>query len=307
MTLIDSDDLVPYLEANGLSVARIRGDEITMWCPAHLARLGKPDKRPSFDFNVAKMVGNCPSCGWKVPSLPFLIEYVTGEPPADDVILDVQRTAVSETLKRLTGQQREAIVATTPRLMEWTLAHKFHSVPQRLLDFRHLTREAADHYGIRWDPELHCQVLPIRSPHGMIHGWQQRQKGLVRNWPAEVRKSDTLFGFHIVESERVALVESPLDVVRLWQSHVPGVSSFGAGVSNRQVELLARNFAVVVVALDNDSPGNEAAGRVMYQLRKRGTAALRWDYSGTEAKDPGEYTSDEELYRTWKRTSRLGL
>jgi Toprim domain-containing protein len=301
-----SIDLVPYLESYGLRIARVSGDEITMWCPAHLSRLGRPDKRPSFDFNQSKLVGNCPSCGWNVPSLSFLIEYVTGEPPIDDVLIEAQKMAVGEAVRRLAQSKRDVLLKDSPRYLEWTLAHKFTPVPRQLLEFRRLTRTAADHFGIRWDPSQRCWVLPIRTPQGSILGWQQRQKGGFWNYPKGVQKSGTLFGFHQVESERVVLVESPLDVARLWQAGVPPVSSYGSGVSNRQVELLARNFSVVVVALDNDPPGNEAADRVMYQLRKR-IAALRWDYSGTNAKDPGDYVSDEELYKAWKKTSRLGF
>jgi DNA primase len=137
-------------------------------------------------------------------------------------------------------------------------------------------------------------------------GWQRRQFGATFNWPKGIPKSETLFGLHLLEDDRVALVESPLDVVRLHQAGVPAVSSFGAAVSHRQVDLLARNCAVVVLALDNDPTGIASAERLQRQLRKR-TGVVSWSYAGTKAKDPGEYEDDEELKAAWTRSLRLGL
>ena len=103
-------------------------------------------------------------------------------------------------------------------------------------------------------------------------------------------KSETLFGMHLVESDRVVLVESPLDAVRLRQCGIQAVASFGAEVSNKQVEILARNCTEVIVALDNDPPGQKASERVLFQLRKR-VGAVPWRYEG-RIKDPA--STDQE-------------
>lgn len=300
-TLLDPS----YLQGQGLRVVRVEGHEIIAFCPAHLERLGREDRRASFSFNTTKMLGHCFSCDWKVPDLTMLVTYLTGKPPDDDVVIAAQRHSLAAEIDRIT-ERKEAELADSVRYMEWTLAERFRPVPAKLLELRRILRLAADHYQIRFDPAKHCQVIPIRSPQGSLWGWQQRQQGRVYNWPDKIPKSQTLFGFHLVESERVALVESPLDVVRLHQAGIPAVASFGAGVSNRQVELLARNFGLVVLALDNDPPGRESSQRLIRQLRKR-TGVVEWDYTGTRAKDPGDYECDEGLVDAWKRSRRLGL
>lgn len=307
MTMTTSIDLAPYLTTIGVEVIRqVSDDELLCRCPAHRERLGKDDTHPSFYFNQTKLVGKCHSCQWDVGSLDYLVEYVTGSPATDDVVVEARKSSLTDGLRRLTERKREVILSDDPKYMEWALANKFTGVPTQLLELRRLKLDAVEHFGVRWDREKRCQILPIRSPRGALWGWQQRQQGGVYNYPREVKKSDTLFGFSIATADRVALVESPLDAVRLHQAGVPAVSSFGAAVSNRQVELLARHFTVVVVALDNDEAGREAASKILPKLRKR-IGAIPWDYTGSRCKDPGDYTSDEELKATWRRTLRIGL
>jgi hypothetical protein len=299
-------DLAPYLAGQGLRIQRTEGVEIKAHCPAHPHRLGREDRSASFYFNQVRMVGHCFSCDWKVPTLEVLVEYLTGQPPDGDVVLEARKRSLAAELDHI-SIRKEQEMSEHVRYMEWSLAEQFRPIPAKLLELRRILRIAADFYQLRFDPEKKCQVIPIRSPEGQLWGWQRRWTGsIVRNWPAEIPKSQTLFGFHVVESDRVALVESPLDVVRLHQVGIPAVASFGAGVSNRQVELLARNFGVVVLALDNDPPGLETTNRLARQLKLR-TGVVRWDYSGTKAKDPGDYGSDEELTSAWRRSLHLGF
>jgi hypothetical protein len=301
-----SIDLVPYLQSIGLHVMRVEGLEVRAHCPAHIHRLGREDNSASFYFNQLRLVGHCFSCDWKTPSLDVLVEYVTGSPPDGDVVLEARKRSLAAEVDRI-SVRKEQELANSVRYMEWTLSEQFRPVPERLLELRRILRAAADFFQVRFDRDRRCWVLPIRSPRGALWGWQQKSQGGVYNWPKEIKKSDTLFGFHVAEADRVALVESPLDVVRLHQAGVPAVASFGAGVSNRQVELLARNFGCVVLTLDNDPAGLEATARVERQLKKR-TGVVRWDYSGlAKGKDPGDYGNDEELTTAWKRTLRLGL
>ena len=65
-------------------------------------------------------------------------------------------------------------------------------------------------------------------------------------------KGKTLFGLHLVPPsvKIIMVVESPLDVVRLWCAGVWAVASFGVYISDAQLDLLSRNFTVVIVAVE---------------------------------------------------------
>ena len=100
-------------------------------------------------------------------------------------------------------------------------------------------------------------------------------------FPVGVHKSETLFGFRqCCDGSFCALVESPLDAVRLFGLGIPALSSLGAWVAKEQIKLLARTFTRVFVALDNDKTGNASADIVGPLLRKAGTTPIRWNYDG---------------------------
>jgi DNA primase len=129
-----------------------------------------------------------------------------------------------------------------------------------------------------------------------------------------MEKRHTVFGYHVARPfDYAAVVESPLDAVRLFQIGVPAVSLLGAWVSQEQVSLLARNFSAVYMALDNDKAGHEGTEILQAGLRKHGCAAVPWDYtglvddSGEPCKDVGDVPHDDMLLSAWDRTRRMGL
>jgi len=143
-------------------------------------------------------------------------------------------------------------------------------------------------------------------------GAQYRQKGAVYTLPEGMEKRHTLFGYHQARPfDYCAVVESPLDAVRLFQVGVPAVSSLGAWVSAEQVRLLARNFSTVYAALDNDKAGAQGVEILTAGLRKHGCAVVPWDYTGlvdaegNPAKDVGDVASDAALVASWDRTRWL--
>lgn len=76
----------------------------------------------------------------------------------------------------------------------------------------------------------HGWIIPIWSPAGPLLGWQYKRLDIVANWPKKVKKSETLFGLRELReipatAHAVAIVESPLDVVRLASAGVTAPSS----------------------------------------------------------------------------------
>jgi hypothetical protein len=292
-----SIDLTPYLEALGLTVKRAIGPEAICLCPSHHDVSGK------FSFNQNKLVGHCWVCDFRVGSLDALAEYMTGRPADQDVVLEAQSYSLGEAVQHL-GKAKREVVLDANRVLEWRWK-QLRPVPETLLAFRRLSAQMVAWFDVRFDPSRRCWAIPIHTPQGKLMGWQERQKGGFSNYPAGMKKSDTLFGLHRYDCDRLALVESPLDAVRLYQAGVPAVASFGAEVSNKQIELLARHCSEVYVALDNDEPGRKAQERVLFQLRKR-TGAVPWHYAG-KIKDPGDYGTDQEIVEAWRQTKQYGL
>ena len=314
-------DLVPLLEELGLQGIRDQGKEITALCPMHEARTGKPDRHPSWSINRETGAHICFSCGWSGGLNALYMDL--GFPVPTDLDLQIKVDTAKARVSRLQeafpetkgNQGNDELITKSLSGSEvpviWTeqRLRAMKPVPYRLADHRLLQPQALHAYQILWNSLDKCWVLPVRDEYGELMGVQLRQKGVERNQPEGMEKSTTLFGLSMVSklsSTHVALVESPLDAVRLFGVGIPAVASFGAFVSKEQVELLCRYFQVVVLALDNDKVGREAADRVERQLRGR-VFVTRLDYGDLDGKDPGDITSDELLREAWNRSLNSGL
>lgn len=288
---------VNLLESLGLEGLRDGRKEITGKCPAHLARVGRYDRHASWSINKSTGAHICFSCGWKGGLTALYLETV-GEAPSD-VIADL---AAINFKSSLAPEYDDEVIEP----WEWK-PESLVPVPDRLRELRHLSAESLAVYGVLWDPELRCWVLPFTTPFGEVFGAQYRQKGNEINQPPGVEKSESLFGLHACKGfEHVALVESPLDCVRLHQVGIPAVASYGAYVSDKQVDLLNRYFNLVVIALDNDDAGFRATDSLVKRLSRKGCAHLLFDYSTLSGcKDPGDVENDQDLREAWERTTHI--
>jgi DNA primase len=91
------------------------------------------------------------------------------------------------------------------------------------------------------------------------------------------------------------LVESPLDVVRFASIYdsPQAVASFGAHVSDVQLDILTSIADRVVVAMDNDEAGHMANQSIYKRIPTPRRGILWWNYKNTKAKDIGDMTDDE--------------
>lgn len=225
----------------------------------------------------------------------------------------IRSFGMADTLDR--AQLEEALQAGPVPAPKQVLApiqrfRTFVDVPDEYLIRRGLERSAVDHFGIRWNPRMESWVLPIRSPGNVLLGWQEKGPGFVRNRPPGVQKGSTVFGAeHLNRMELVVLVESPLDVAYLHGIGYDAAASFGAGVSDEQMRLLAEYASSIVLALDNDEAGIENMVRVAsgysYGSKGRRFVGTPWAsrvpmkvirYRDDSPKDVGEMEIDEVVW-----------
>lgn len=274
-------------------------------CPKHVERVGKEDRNPSWYINRTTGAHQCWSCGYR-GNLFTLIADVSGETDGD-LITEVYKSSTKLNLdkakSKLEPVEEDEPEDNTPVVVVSEYAYaQFGKVPRRMLELRGLSRPAVDAFGVRWNKEGRVWIIPVRNPHGFLLGWQERAKGFFLNVPDAVPKSECLFGLHLYQRGSLVLVESPLDAVRLHTVGVAAVSSYGAWVSDTQIELL-RGAIVggrLVCGLDNDPPGMEAAHSLM---KRYGEPMAFLNYAYTTAKDPGDATDDEIVRMFESRTA----
>jgi hypothetical protein len=294
-------DIIPVLFELGLKDVRQRGEEITALCPMHERNLGRPDRNASWGINVNSGLHQCFSCGYR-GTVASLYYDLTGVMPGPELMAGM---VVGQFLNSFA----EPEVDDDEAVEEWDPGDLV-PLSERMLSRRYLTAESAKKFGVCFDRSRRCWFIPITTERGELIGAQYKQVGAVINLPYDVPKSSTLFGLYPALGaghEVVAVVESPLDVVRLDVAGVPAVATFGTMVSKHQVNLMNRYFRFVVRAFDNDAPGAQADEILANMLRRRGCPSTAWDYDGLydeeslPAKDPGAVPDDEALLRAWEK------
>lgn len=295
-------DVPKCLDELGVEVRKIdeRTGEAEGWCPAYLERTGRQDRHPSWSVNIENGQHNCFSCGFKGPFVS-LVRYVLGVSPEEAIAWVKARGSIDRARRVLgRGSYIEELVAEAVTEADLAL---YEEVPEWACEHRDLDPASVDHYGILWEPEKQLWITTIREPFtDRLVGWQEKaHKGRhFKNVPDHLEKSNYLFGFNqALESNACVLVESPLDVPRLHTAGLEGgVASFGAFLSDAQLDLICENFIFLVSALDNDKAGDQ----VNKDLRRRVNGRVRlkfWNYGTLDAKDPGEQ-SDEEIRESFE-------
>ena len=291
-----NEDMGGILERLGIEVVGENGSEIQAFCPAHLARTGHEDRNPSFWINAGTGAFICFSCQFK-GGLATLVETLTGlDYLAAEAWLESTDGGLMQKLDRAL-REKEPVFREVTDITEANLAGFIKPHAEMLKD-RGLTAEAADLYGVLYDPKLRAWILPIRDPlTGKLRGWQEKaeQPGnrYFRNYPTGVAKSESLFGFEKYAGGQMIVVESPLDVVRLASVGVlGGVSTYGASVSLAQINIL-RGADKVVFAMDNDDAGRKSASELLAYANKLHFECWFINYDKTDRKDIGGMSKSE--------------
>lgn len=114
-------------------------------------------------------------------------------------------------------------------------------------------------------------TVPVHSPDGMPVGFVGRsiEGKEFKNTPG-LPKAKTLFNLNRVKSaDKVYVVESSFDAIRLDQVGFPAVATLGSNVSNTQIELLQKYFNNIIVIADNDEAGGNMKTKIIEKLGSR--------------------------------------
>jgi len=285
-------DVYASLVELGVEIIRQTDDEILGKCPGHLSRTGKEDRHPSWSVNAESGMHNCFSCGFSgtfVQLADFLL------PPGEDGTSWVrQRGGIERARKILDRHRSQSIDELDDDLINEASLALFTDPPLEALDKRHISLEAARYYDILWDPKTGSWITPIREPWSeKLIGYQIKNERYFRNHPKDMEKAGSLFGHAEYSDGPVILVESPLDVPRMFTAGVAGgVSGYGVQVSDAQMSLVLGLSEYVIVALDNDKDGRKLSAQIKEEYGHR--ARMKFlSYQHTDAKDPGAMTDSE--------------
>lgn len=299
-------DLAGVLMDLGVTITSENDQRLFGLCPGHEEYKGRPDFKPSWSIDKELLVHHCWSCPYAGTLRQLIADQQGDTAEVSEWLADYTRRRAIRRLRTpaLASQGPPPVAKPLTKLQR--RLESFADPPDWALEARGLERFAVVHYGLRWDQELEHWIIPIHDEHGTLVGFQRKGDGYFKNVPKGLQKKFTVFGLQKFTGPWAVLLESPLDVARLYSEGVEGgVSSFGAYVSNYQLDLINERVEDVVLALDNDDAGNEQRNRVWHSQWRRGNRYRVLDYTGIDAKDVGDMTSVQvrrhALYpRTWR-------
>lgn len=283
-------DVLGSLEELGVKVVRLGYGEAWALCPGHFNRLGKDNNKPNkWSVNIETGQHSCFSCGFS-GSFVTLVQEVLGYERYDAEEWVRGRGGIERVRRFL--QSASHSEQPIPR-REWNESRLalFSSPPVHARDRRRISEGSVGHYGVLWDEENSCWILPIRDPETYeLWGYQEKSEdGYFSNRPARVVKGNTLFGIDCFQGRTAILLESPLDCLRLYTAGIyGGLSSFGAKVTDAQMELLFDIADVIIIAMDNDEAGRAAAKDIKQRYLRSGKTIKFINYKNIEGKDIGE-------------------
>jgi hypothetical protein len=231
--------------------------------------------------------------------IPVVSDLLTGSVQESDTFRDqLDRLFVRDSVYSIELPEYHSRI-----LKPWMFSHPY------LREERGVSLEASSRLKLGWNQDTNRIVFP-HFWMGKLVGWQERAIPPRERWPGSTPqepkykstggfpKAETLYGYDTaVESKAVVVCESPMSVAKAASlgCSVPFVATFGAKVSNKQIDLL-KDFSRVYVWMDNDSRGT--AG----QYAERRIVKGLWRHTEVKVvdvekdKDPADYTTHDELY-----------
>ena len=265
--LYTSEQVQRVILSSGASVEGEVDTDYIVFCPFHQNR-----NTPAAEIDKEKGTFFCFACR-HICSLPEYYMQVTGKGMFEALriikkyeteidLLDVLDRQLeekpeyvpfdSDTIDRLHQQALES-----PRAREYFAGRGIVNLETYLLGYS----ENQDMVTIpQYDPS---GTIPVGFVARSIEGKD------FKNTP-KLPKSKILFNLHRVRNaDKVYVVESSFDAIRLHQQGVPAVATLGANVSIKQCDLLRKYFNQVIVIGDNDQAGKMMGEKVLTQLGSR--------------------------------------
>lgn len=141
----------------------------------------------------------------------------------------------------------------------------------RYFNGRLITDQSVEKFKLGYSEKQDMVTIPVSAPDGMLVGFVGRSiEGKdFKNTPG-LPKSKLLFNLHRVKAaDRVFVVESSFDAIRLDQVGIAAVATLGANVSRIQTDLLQKYFNNIFVVADNDEAGGNMKNKLINKLGSR--------------------------------------
>lgn len=284
-----AEQIKRILAGSGITIEAEVDSDYIIFCPFH-----NNSRSPAGEIDKVNGTFFCFSCH-HVASLAEFIMHTSGR-----TYFEAARFIKSkETEIDLTNQINQQLVvkpeyAAYDELQIKRLNQQALESPRamRYYNGRLVTETSVNKFDLGYSEKQDMVTIPVHSPDALCVGFVGRSvEGKdFKNTPG-LPKSKILFNLHRVKTaDRVYVVESSFDAIRLDQVGMPAVATLGSNVSNFQTDLLQKYFNNIYVVADNDEAGGNMKKKLIERLGSR-VSVITLD---KQYKDIGDM-SDEDI------------
>lgn len=285
--LYTPEQIKRVVTGSGLTIENEIDTDYIVFCPFH------PNNRtPAGEVDKHKGTFFCFSCH-KVADLIELVMHTTGR-----TYFESARFIKSKEQQGNLEDEVNKSLLVKPEYVQFDellikrLATQAIESPRAIRYFagRQITEESMKKFSLGFSEKQDMVTVPVHSPSGMPLGFVGRsiEGKEFKNTPG-LPKAKTLFNLHRVKAaDRVYVVESSFDAIRLDQCGFPAVATLGSNVSNFQIDLLQKYFNNIIVIADNDEAGGNMKSRIQEKLGSR-VSVIQLD---KQYKDIGDMSDD---------------
>lgn len=285
------------LQNSGVDIEGEVDSDFIIFCPYH-----NNFRTPAGEISKTSGLFFCFGCQEYRPLIDFVM-HVTGKTYFQALrLIDSQKTDTDISgIIDVALEQEPEYIPFDEGLIERLHANVWES--ERALAYlqgekRKLTIESIKKFQIGYSPKMDMVTVPAHSPDGKVTlGFMGRAVEGYAFKNTSFKRSRALFNLHRVRQyDKVYVVESAFDAIRLDQNGHAAVATFGAYVSKGQTELLTKNFNSVIVVGDNDDGGMIMMNKMKERIGDRAVCIS----VPSRFKDVGDLT-DEDISKLTTR------
>jgi len=262
------DQIKRVLIGSGVTIESEVGSDFIIFCPYH-----NNTRTPAGEVSKESGLFFCFSCQ-QTAELQELIMKMTGRSYFESIRFiksKEKETNIEDLVNKKLYKPKEFI--QYDELLIKRLNNQALESPRALRYFegRKITKMSIEKFALGYSDKQDMVTIPVQSPDGMTIGFVARtiEGKEFKNTPG-LPKSKILFNLHRVkQSNKIYVVESSFDAIRLDQVGMPAVATLGANVSKNQIELLEKYFNEICLISDNDEAGKSMSKKMTDKLKSR--------------------------------------
>ena len=287
--LYTKEQIKRVLTGSGLTIESEVDSDYILFCPFH-----NNNRTPAGEVDKNNGTFFCFSCH-KIADLIELVMHTTSRTYFESIRF-IKNKETQMDLEKEINKQLFVKPEFTP-FDELILKRLYNNLltSERAKDYfkyRKLDTSSWAKFSLGYSEKQDMVIVPVHSPDGIPLGFVGRsvEGKEFKNTPG-LPKSKTLFNLHRVKTaDKVYVVESSFDAIRLDQVGFPAVATLGSNVSNIQIELLQKYFNNIIVVADNDEAGGNMKTKIVEKLGSR-VSVIKLDKQYKDIGDMG----DEEI------------